>query len=64
MSLRLQTIGVVFIIIGALILVGRGLASDFGHLGWPLYSIVPGILMLIVAFLSRGGASGLGPVDI
>lgn len=59
MSLRLQTIGVVLIIIGALILVGRGFASNFGNLGWPLYSIVPGILMLIVAFLSRGGTSGL-----
>lgn len=58
MSLRLQTIGVV-LIIGALILVGRDLASNFGNLGWPLYSIVPGVLMLIVAFLSRGGASGL-----
>ena len=57
MSLRLQTIGVVLIIIGALILVGRGLASNFGNLGCS-YSIVPGILMLIVAFLSRGGASG------
>ncbi|HTK46259.1 MAG TPA: hypothetical protein VL749_13015 [Patescibacteria group bacterium] len=51
-------LGVALLVIGGLALLGRALSIDVLGLGWPLFVLVPGVL-LFVAGLSVGGRAGL-----
>ena len=51
-------LGVALLAIGGLALLGRALSIDVLGLGWPLFVVVPGIL-LFVAGVSVGGRAGL-----
>ena len=51
-------LGVALLAIGGLALLGRALSIDILGLGWPLFVLIPGIL-LFVAGLSVGGRAGL-----
>lgn len=50
---RNQVIGIVLIVLGVLVLFGR--MAGVGSYGWPLFVLVPGIALLVWAFL--GGES-------
>lgn len=52
-------VGVVLIGLGAIFLAERALNLDIGRFGWPLFIIVPGII-LFAAGLSTGGSDGSG----
>jgi len=51
-------LGVTLLAIGGLALLGKALSIDILGLGWPLFVLVPGIL-LFVAGLGVGGRAGL-----
>jgi len=51
-------LGVTLLAIGGLALLGKALSIDILGLGWPLFVLVPGIL-LFVAGLGLGGRAGL-----
>ena len=53
----MMALGVVLVVLGVAALAGRSLGYDILGLGWPLFVIVPGILLLVVA-ISTGGAAG------
>jgi hypothetical protein len=50
-------LGAVLVVLGVVALAGRSLGIDFLGLGWPLFVIVPGVLLMVVA-VSTGGAAG------
>lgn len=52
-------IGVLLIVVGAAFLVGRQLGIDWGDVGWPLFIIVPGLVLFVLA-LGVGGRAGSG----
>lgn len=52
-------VGVVLIVLGGLFLVERAFHLDIGRYGWPLFVIVPGVLLL-AAGLATGGREGPG----
>ncbi len=52
-------LGAVLIVVGLLALLGRQLDLDLVSLGWPLFVIVPGVLLL-VGSLFVGGRPGIG----
>lgn len=54
---RKQVLGIVLIVLGLLFLLGRGL--DFGALAWPLFVLVPGLILLGTAFMGRRDVAGL-----
>lgn len=54
---RNQVIGIVLVVLGAVFLLGRGI--DFGAMAWPLFVLVPGLIMLGVAFLGKRESAGL-----
>jgi len=47
-------LGGLLLVVGVLALAGRGLGIDAFELGWPLFVIVPGILLLALAVGVRG----------
>jgi hypothetical protein len=47
-------LGGLLVLIGAALLIGQLVRVDIWHYGWPLFIIVPGVLLLIVAITSRG----------
>jgi hypothetical protein len=51
-------LGVALLVIGALALLGRALSIDILGLGWPLFVLIPGVL-LFVAGVTVGGRAGL-----
>ena len=53
----MMALGVVLVVLGLAALVGRSVGYDILAVGWPLFVIVPGILLLVVA-ISTGGAAG------
>jgi len=57
MSNRNQGIGIVLIVLGILVLVGRGV--DLGAVAWPFFVILPGVVLLAIAFLGNREAAGL-----
>ena len=59
MTRRQQTIGFVLIAAGILLLLARGLDISVGALAWPLFIIVPGVVMLVAAFTASDSVSGL-----
>jgi hypothetical protein len=52
-------LGVALLVIGALALLGRLLSIDILGLGWPLFVLIPG-LILFAAGVVVGGRAGLG----
>jgi hypothetical protein len=51
--------GGILIVLGVLFLAERAFGVQFGRLGWPLFVIVPGVL-LMAASLAAGGREGSG----
>jgi hypothetical protein len=56
-SNRNQVIGIVLIVAGVLVLLGR--MVNVGAIGWPLFVILPGLALLAWAFLGGDQAAGL-----
>ncbi len=54
---RDKVVGIALIVLGALFLLGRGM--DFGQFGWPLFVLIPGLILLGSAFVGRREAAGL-----
>lgn len=54
---RDKILGVALIVLGALFLLGR--VTDVGQFAWPLFVIIPGVILLGSAFLGRGESAGL-----
>jgi hypothetical protein len=52
-------VGAILIVIGGIFLVGRQLGLDVGRTGWPLFVIVPGVILFLVSFVV-GGRAGSG----
>ena len=52
-------IGGILIAVGAIFLIGRQLNIDVGRTGWPVFVIVPGIVLFLLAF-AVGGQGGSG----
>jgi len=52
-------LGLVLLVVGVLALLGRLLSIDVLGLGWPLFVLIPGIL-LFAAGIAVGGRAGLG----
>jgi hypothetical protein len=50
-------LGGLLILVGAVLLLGQLLRIDVGRYGWPLFVIVPGALILVVAVTVRGVVS-------
>jgi hypothetical protein len=53
-------VGGLLIAVGALFLAGNAAGVDIGAVGWPLFIIVPGIILFATAF-AIGGKAGSGP---
>jgi hypothetical protein len=53
----MMILGVVLVVLGALALAARAMGYDALELGWPLFVIVPGLVMFAVA-VSAGGRQG------
>jgi hypothetical protein len=53
------TLGIVLIVVGALLLVDRVVGIDLASAGWPLFVIVPGVLLLAWG-VSMTGREGVG----
>lgn len=51
------TLGLLLVLLGVLLLIGQLTQIDIGHYGWPLFVIVPGIVLLVLALSSRGAVS-------
>lgn len=49
-----SVIGILLVLIGAILLLGQFVHVDLGHYGWPLFVIVPGVVLLVLAITSRG----------
>lgn len=54
---RKQVIGIALVVLGLLFLLGRGL--DFGAMAWPFFVLIPGVIMLAVAFLGDRSSAAL-----
>ncbi len=57
MNKRNQGIGLVLIVVGVLVLIGRSV--DVGAVAWPLFVILPGVILLGAAFLGGEDATPL-----
>jgi hypothetical protein len=53
------TLGIVLIVVGALLLVDRVFEIDLASAGWPLFVIVPGVVLLVWG-VSMTGREGVG----
>jgi hypothetical protein len=53
------TLGIILIVVGALLLVDRVVGIDLASAGWPLFVIVPGVLLLAWG-VSMTGREGVG----
>ena len=53
------TLGIILIVVGALLLVDRVVGIDLASAGWPLFVIVPGVLLLVWG-VSMSGREGVG----
>jgi hypothetical protein len=49
-----STLGLLLVLAGIVLLVAQFVHIDLGHYGWPLFIIVPGVALLVVAVTSRG----------
>ena len=48
------TLGGLLILVGVVLLLGQLFHFDVGHYGWPLWIVVPGALLMLLAATSRG----------
>lgn len=55
----MAAIGALLVVVGVAFLLARQLNVDLAELGWPLFVIVPGVILFAVA-LSTGGSAGAG----
>jgi hypothetical protein len=51
-------VGVVLIVVGLLALLGRAISIDVFSIGWPLFVLVPGLVMFAIA-VGIGGSAGI-----
>src|SRR5919109_2521187 len=49
-------LGIGFIVVGLALLAVQLLDIDVGEVGWPLFVIVPGVVLLVIGLLGRGAA--------
>src|SRR5690606_28804871 len=54
---RKQLIGIVLVVLGLVFLLGRGL--DLGAFAWPFFVLVPGLILLAIAFMGQRDSAGL-----
>lgn len=54
-----QGLGIALVILGAVLLLGPSLDLDLGRLGWPLFILGPGALLLAVGLAGPREAAGL-----
>jgi hypothetical protein len=52
-------VGAVLIVVGAVLILGQVLGLNLGQYMWPFFIIVPGVLMLLLAFRTGNAAEGL-----
>jgi hypothetical protein len=52
-------VGALLIVVGAMFLIARVAGVDVGRTGWPLFVILPGIVLFLVSF-AVGGRAGSG----
>lgn len=52
-------IGLILVGLGLLFLADRALGLELGRIGWPLFIIVPGLILLVLGLLT-GGGTGIG----
>ncbi|MDQ6709251.1 MAG: hypothetical protein M3Z11_01700 [Candidatus Dormibacteraeota bacterium] len=52
-----RVLGGLLILVGAVLLLGRVTSIDLGRYGWPLFVILPGVLILMLASSNRGAIS-------
>jgi hypothetical protein len=52
-------VGILLIVVGGTFLVGRQVGVRWGDVGWPLFIIVPGVVLFVLA-LAVGGKGGSG----
>jgi hypothetical protein len=57
MNLSNRGVGIALVVVGLLVLAGQWL--DWAAFGWPFFIIVPGVIMVAIAFLAGREASGL-----
>src|SRR5260370_513288 len=50
-------LGGLFVLIGAVLLLGQFVCFDIGRYGWPFFIIAPGVVILFVALTARGAIS-------
>jgi hypothetical protein len=50
-------LGGLFVLIGAILLLGQFVRFDIGRYGWPFFVIAPGVVILFVALTARGAVS-------
>ncbi len=50
-------LGGLFVLIGAVLLLGQFVRFDIGRYGWPFFIIAPGVVILFVALTARGAIS-------
>jgi len=53
------TLGILLVLLGVLFLASEQLNPDYGHYGWPMFVIAPGVLLLVVG-LAIPHEGGLG----
>ncbi|MER3482567.1 MAG: hypothetical protein C4332_04860 [Meiothermus sp.] len=58
---RNQIIGIILVVLGGLFLLGQvvDLGESIGHWGWPFFVMLPGILLLVLAFVGGKTSAGL-----
>jgi hypothetical protein len=49
-----SVLGLLLVLAGVVLLLAQFVHVDLGHYGWPLFVIVPGVALLIIAVTSRG----------
>lgn len=52
-------LGLALIVIGAVLLLGQVLRIDLEEIGWPLWIILPGVVLLLLALIGGRAATGL-----
>lgn len=57
MADRRQITGIVLIVLGLLFVFGGGI--NIGEVAWPLFVIIPGLVLLTIAFMGKREAAGL-----
>lgn len=54
---RNQTFGLLLVAVGLLFLLARSFSVDLGDVGWPLFILIPGLLLLAGSLRGKDGAT-------